>query len=142
PARQFDDEWKIGKPDVVIKMPDPFEVPAEAPKGGVPYKYFLVDPDFKEDKWIQRAEAKAGAPSVVHHIIIFIVPPGQKFEPNNPNFTTLCGTAPGDMPTVLPTGMARLVPKGSRLVFQMHYTPSGKAAKDQSYVGLVFTKEP
>src|SRR5262249_51206498 len=47
-----------------------------------------------------------------------------------------------DMPLILPPGMAKLVPKGARLVFQMHYTPNGKAQKDRSRVGLIFAKKP
>jgi peroxiredoxin len=141
-ARDFPDEWRIGKPDRVLQMPKAFEVPARAPKGGVPYQYFTVDPGFTEDIWVERAEAKAGAAAVVHHIVIFIVPPGEKFHEANPRVTMLCGTAPGDMPTILPAGMARRVPKGATLVFQMHYTPNGKAQSDQSTVALVLAKKP
>jgi peroxiredoxin len=142
PPRQFPEGWRIGTPDAVFTMVKDFEVPAEAPKTGVPYQYFEVPTNFDEDKWIVRAEAKAGEASVVHHIIAFVVPPGQKFNPGNPKITMLCGTAPGDMPTILPDGMARLVPKGSTLVFQMHYTPSGKAARDRSSVAVMFSKKP
>jgi peroxiredoxin len=140
--REFVDGWRIGKPDVIIKMPESYAVPAKAPKAGIPYQYFTVDTGFDEDMWVERAEAKEGTPSVVHHIIVFVVPPGEKFHPANPRVSMLCGTAPGDMPTVLPTGMARPVPRGSKLVFQMHYTPSGKAETDQSMIGLMFAKKP
>jgi hypothetical protein len=34
------------------------------------------------------------------------------------------------------------VPAGSKLIFQMHYTPNGKETKDRSVVGLIFAKEP
>ena len=54
----------------------------------------------------------------------------------------LAGTAPGDMPLKLPPGMAKKVPAGSKLVFQMHYTPNGTAQKDRSSIGLIFAKEP
>jgi hypothetical protein len=37
---------------------------------------------------------------------------------------------------------AKFVPKGSDLVFNLHYTSVGKAAKDRSRVGLVFAKQP
>src|SRR5262245_63710038 len=46
------------------------------------------------------------------------------------------------MPLILPTGMAKPVPKGASLVFQMHYTPNGKAQKDRSSIGLIFAKKP
>ena len=37
---------------------------------------------------------------------------------------------------------AKFVPKGSDLVFSIHYTATGKAATDRSKVGLVFAKHP
>ena len=142
PAKEYrDDAWTIGKPDLVLKMPKPFEVPAETPKGGVPYQFFYIDPEFKEDKWVERAEAKPDATGVVHHIVAFVVPPGEYFRPDRPG-SVLCGTAPGDMPLILEPGQAKKIPAGSRIVFQMHYTPNGKAATDQSSIGLIFAKNP
>src|SRR5947209_2411445 len=111
------------------------------PRFGIPYQYFFVPTNFEEDKWVVRAEARVGAPEVVHHIVVFIVPPGQRFFPGNPRTPALGGTAPGDMPLMLENGMAKKVPKGSRLVFQMHYTPNGRAQKDRSSFGLIFAKE-
>jgi peroxiredoxin/mono/diheme cytochrome c family protein len=141
PPREFPEGWAIGKPDVVFTMPRPFQVPAEAPRGGVPYKYFSVQTDFGEDRWVERAEVHPGAPAVVHHIVVFIVPKGETFDPEGPG-NVLCGVAPGEPPGVLPPGLAKKVPAGARLVFQMHYTPNGKAVADQSSVGLVFAKAP
>jgi peroxiredoxin len=139
PAK-FPEGWTIGKPDQIFTMPKAFDVPADMPKGGVPYKHFMVETDFKEDKWVIRAEAKPGTPSVVHHMLIFILPPGERFNPDKPG-AVLCGMAPGDMPLLLEDGLAKKVPAGSRLIFQMHYTPNGKAATDQSSIGVVFAKE-
>jgi peroxiredoxin len=143
PPRQFDaSSWRIGKPDVVLSMAEEFDVPAQAPKYGVPYKYFDVQTNFKEDRWVARAEAKAEAGAVVHHIVVFIVPPGKEFTRDDPRAAVLCGTAPGDMPLIAPDGAAKRVPAGSKLVLQMHYTPNGTAQKDRSSVGLVFAKMP
>jgi peroxiredoxin/mono/diheme cytochrome c family protein len=141
PPRRFPEGWSIGEPDLILKMPKAYAVPARTPKAGIPYRYFTVDPGFTEDRWIQRAEARAGAPSVVHHIVIFIVPKGEFFNPDAPG-AVLCGTAPGDMPMDLPAGLAKKVPAGAKLIFQMHYTPNGKACSDQSSVALIFAKEP
>ena len=132
PPREFVPGWSIGKPDMVftVKEKDEFEVPAVAPKNGIEYQYFEVETNFTEDRWIERAEAKEGAPSVVHHIIVFIVSPDRKFIPKQGNAPLLCGTAPGDMPLIMPAGYAKRIPKGAKLVFQMHYTASGKATRD------------
>jgi peroxiredoxin len=142
PPPKFDKDWRIGKPDLVITMPKAFAVPAKMPRRGIPYKHFFVKTNFQEDRWVVRAEARAGEPAVVHHIVVFIVPPGERFFPGNPRTPTLCGTAPGDMPTRLPEGMAKKIPKGSQLVFEMHYTPNGRAATDRSSIALIFAKKP
>jgi peroxiredoxin len=142
PPASFPEGWTIGKPDMVFSMNEEFDVPADMPKGGVPYKEFFVKTGLKEDRWVVRAECRPGAPEVVHHIVMFVVPPGKKFFPGNPETPTLAGTAPGDMPLVLPPGTGKKIPAGSQLVFQMHYTPNGRAQKDRSSMGLIFAKEP
>lgn len=111
----------------------PFTVPAD---GKIDYQYFIVDPKFTEDKWVQAAEARAGDRTVVHHIIVFIEPPGKKKSLGLDGF--LVATAPGARPMVLPEGMAKKIPAGSKLKFQMHYTPNGKPTKDLSAVALVY----
>jgi hypothetical protein len=142
PRKEFHSEWRIGKPDHIFTMKTPYDVPAEAPKGGVPYQYIDVETNFTEDQWVTAAEARPGANEVVHHIVVFSVPPGAKFDQRERGLRVLCGTAPGDMPFIAPEGAAKHVPKGSKLVFQMHYTPNGKAQSDVSKVGVVLAKKP
>ena len=126
--------WSIRQPDVVFKMRNqPYRVPAE---GVVRYKYFSVQTHFKEDKWIQAAEARPGNRSVVHHIVVLVRPPGSRSSGLRRGF--LAGYAPGLPPRVYPKGTARLIPKGSRLIFQLHYTPNGSSQLDNSSVGFVF----
>ena len=43
---------------------------------------------------------------------------------------------------MLNPGEAKLVKAGSDIVLQMHYTANGKAATDQSSIGMIFAKEP
>ncbi|MGA9771813.1 MAG: cytochrome c [Blastocatellia bacterium] len=132
PAPKFADGWNIGKPDKVFYLPEEYNVPAT---GVVDYKYFTVPTDFKEDMWVQAAEIRPGVRTVVHHIIVFV----QKGrEPQR----LLVGYAPGEQPAIISKGLARKIPAGANLIFQVHYTPTGTAAKDRSYVGLIFSKEP
>ncbi len=140
-ARVFESTWSIGKPDVIFSMPEEYAVPADMPKRGIPYQHFRVSTGFKEDRWVESAECRPGSNQVVHHIIVFVVPPGEDFFPGNPKTPVLTGTAPGDMPLILPAGMAKKIPAGSDLIFEMHYTPNGIAQKDRSSVGLTFSKE-
>lgn len=133
--REFADGWLMGQPDVVFTMPEAFEVPAE---GTIDYKYFVIDPGFTEDKWVQAAECLPGCHAVVHHIIVFVKPPGQPMRGHGGLSGFFAATAPGAPPLVMLPGMAKKVPAGSKFVFQMHYTPNGSKQLDQSSLGLKF----
>ena len=133
--QRFVDGWQLSsQPDRVIAMQDkPFNVPAE---GVIPYKYFVVDPGFEEDKWVTAAEVIPGNRSVVHHAIVFIRPPRSG---TLNGFGWLTAFVPGQGAMQLESGQARRIPAGSKLIFQMHYTPVGTEQEDQTCVGLEFT---
>ncbi len=132
--KQFVEGWQIQQPDQVIHMAEEaYAVPAE---GIVEYQYFTVDPGWTKDKWIQAAEARPGNRAVVHHIIVYVQPPGE----NSPVFLldSIAGYAPGEGAEMHPEGIAAHVQAGSKLIFEMHYTPNGSPAEDCSYVGFKF----
>ena len=134
-AKSFPEGWTIGTPDVVFDLPSDQQVPAQ---GVVDYVHVRVPTHFKEDKWVQAAEAVPGDRGVVHHIIVYV----DDHKGRRAGDGHLCGYAPGDMPSVYPPGVAKRIPAGADLVFQLHYTPNGKPRTDRSKVGLVFAKEP
>jgi peroxiredoxin len=130
--------WQIDKPDFVFELPLEVKVPAT---GTVDYQYYSVKTNLKEDIWIQAAEARPGNPAVVHHIIVFCRNPKDDDDMGDGiGGQHVCGVAPGDPPLILPPGVARRIPAGSELIFQMHYTPNGKATTDRSKVGFVLYK--
>ncbi len=139
PPAKFVEGWKIGKPDSVFRMKDEFKVPAT---GVLPYKRFVVDPGFKEDVWVQAAEARPGNRKVVHHILVYVQAPGRPVYAADGTAWTLAGWAPGDMPAVYPPGTAKRIPARSKLVFEVHYTPDGTEQSDRSSVGVVLAKGP
>jgi peroxiredoxin len=139
PPAKFTRGWKVGKPDVVFQMAKEFKVPA---KGVLSYKHFVVDPGFKEDRWVEAAEARPGNRKVVHHVLVYIQAPGKKLYDPDGTAATLVGWAPGDMPAVYTRGTAKRVPAGSKLVFEVHYTPNGKEQTDRSSVGIIFARKP
>src|SRR5262245_50642659 len=79
-APQFAEGWSIGKPDVVIEMPEEFSLGASGPDE---YQYFDAPTNFTEDKYAQMAEARTCNRRVVHHVNAFVVPPA------NPNMAKL-----------------------------------------------------
>ena len=135
--KEFPEGWSIGTPDLVFEIPEPYTVSAQ---GVLPYVNLRVPANFKEDRWIQAAEAVPGDRSVVHHIIVYVEDHAQTGR-RGPR-EHLCGYAPGDMPSVYPPGTAKKIPAGSDLLFQIHYTPSGTMRTDRSKVGLIFAKAP
>src|SRR5207237_4377841 len=122
--------WSLGKPDMVFEMPEEFAVPAT---GVLPYKNWVIDPKFTEDKWVRLAECRPGAPGVVHHIVVYIQ--GGQLGLRGASglaLSVLVGWAPGDLGLVCPPDTALRIPKGARLRMEMHYTPNGTAVKDRS----------
>jgi hypothetical protein len=72
-----------------------------------------------------------------------------KRAPNNDRPSPRGGTgafiaafAPGQAVRTYAEGTAIKIPAGATLIFQMHYTASGKMTTDRSKIGLVFAKQP
>ncbi len=131
---QYVTGWRLPRePDLVVPMRSvPYEVAAE---GVIEYQYFAADPKLTEDKWIQAADIVPGCRGVVHHVIVFISPPGEEARRG---LGWLGAYVPGQSSMELPVGQARLIPAGSKLIFQVHYTPTGSVEKDLTKLGLVF----
>ena len=152
--RQFVTGWTIGTPDFVLEMPTPFEVPA---RGVVDYQWIRMVTGFTEDKWIQAIEFRPGERSVVHHILGVVrnkdsewmkdVAPGVAIaKPPGSSETGMSNGILGDYVPGMPgltfaPGSAMLLPAGADILFQVHYTPNGKAARDRSKVGIIFARQ-
>ncbi len=135
PQPKWGDGWQLPtSPDAEFAMRHrPFIVPAD---GTVEYQYFVVDPKWEEDRWIRAAQVIPGDAAVVHHAIIFVRPPDGS---NAQGIGWMGGYVPGQRTTLLPPGHARRIPAGSKLVFQMHYTPNGHETQDRTTVGVWFS---
>lgn len=151
---KFVDGWQLGEPDLVVKMPESFDVPAD---GRDVFRNFVIPLDVSEDKLVAAVEFRPGNHRVVHHALYFLDVSGQARKKDEadpglgystfggPGFLpsgALGGWAPGQVSHPLPDGMGRLLRKGSDLVLQIHYHPSGKSERDQSTIGIHFVKRP
>jgi mono/diheme cytochrome c family protein len=159
PARMWAESWSIPQPDLVLKMPQAAQLPAN---GDIEYTYEIVPTHFSQDRWVQMAEVLPALRSNVHHAVVYVRPPDSKWLRHAPvgvPFTASTLTdpedrrgahwtdseillvyAPGSSPDMWPANMAKFIPAGSDLVFQMHYTTNGRAGADQSSIGLIFSK--
>ena len=136
-AKRFMTGWRIPPPDVVFELPEEIHIRAS---GAMDYEYLSVATGFTEDRWVEMAEVRPTNREVVHHAIVTVRAPVEGGYYRFGQY--LAGYAPGMHPQVWQPGQARLIPAGSHLVFQMHYTPNGKAGVDRTRVGLVFAKRP
>jgi hypothetical protein len=66
---------------------------------------------------------------------MYVLPPGGERLTEADRAGFFAAYAPGNNPRIWPEGTGKLIKKGSKLVFQMHYTPNGTAQSDLSYVG-------
>ena len=133
-------EWAMGEPDVVIDIPA-FDVAAS---GVVDYQFHIVANPLDRDVWVRAMDVRPGVTEVVHHVLVGTTDAGGPVEYSNESLMNnyLGGYAPGVEPRVMPEGTGVFVPKGTALLFQMHYTPYGKAVTDRSRLGLYLHDEP
>ena len=154
--RQFVEGWTMGKPDLILEMPNAFPVPE---KGVVEYQFVIIPTGLKEDRWVMSSEIRPGDKSVMHHVITSIREPGSKWnadkEPGvvfvpqrgaRAGGDQLSGGLSGYVPgQALPPGdfpqRGTLLKAGSDLVLQLQYTPNGKATTDKTKIGIIFAKE-
>jgi hypothetical protein len=161
PPIHWAESWTIPQPDLILKMPKPVALPAS---GDVEYTYEIVPTGFNEDRWVQAVEVLPLLRANVHHAVVYVRPPDSQWMRHAPlgaPFTASTLTdpedrkgahwtdsdvllvyAPGSSPDNWPNDMAKFIPAGSDLVFQMHYTTNGHASSDQTSVGLIFAKHP
>jgi len=150
---QFQAGWNL-KPDMVIEMPSEFKLPAT---GTIDYQYILVKGNITEDLWIKSAEMRPSNSAVLHHGKVWVRPPGshwmERATPGVPYSTGMGRNSVGEGNDIIGKfnpglgaqsfdvdGSAKLIPKGSDFVFELHYTTTGKPETDTSRVGLVLAK--
>src|ERR1043166_283070 len=149
---QFTEGWQLGKPDLILKMPEPFEVSAE---GRDIYWNFVLPLNLSEDKWVRAIEFRPQARKVVHHSLYYLdttgtarkydkadPKPGYNGNHSNRQFESLGGWAVGGEPLMLPEELAWHFPTNGDIVLQTHFHPSGKVEYETSMVGIYFASKP
>src|SRR5262245_38259880 len=152
---EFTTGWKLGQPDIVITMHEPYAVPAD---GADIYRNFVFEISIPEGKFLKAAEYRPGNRRVVHHAALAMDVDGkarkQDEEDPAPGFKgslnlpgqllpgSLSAWTPGRDPLPLPEGLSMPWKKGAGLMLQLHLHPSGKPESEQSSVGLYLTDQP
>lgn len=135
-------EWTIGQPDYIISLGQE-DIPAT---GIIDYRYQTVKIKIDKDRYVRAIEVKPGNSNVLHHVLASIDYPEGYDLPVDRSVSRwfdglLVGWAPGGETEVFPEGTGRLLPAGAEVVFQMHYTTSGKEESDQTDIGLYFSDD-
>ncbi|MFL5344776.1 MAG: hypothetical protein ACJ8AT_08280 [Hyalangium sp.] len=139
--------------DLELAMPEAYS-PRQSPDE---YRCFMLDWPQTDMSYVTGFVAKPGRPSIVHHIIAFLIPPDevanyQALDAKDPELGYTCfggpggnasqvawigSWAPGSQGTVLPPGTGIQVPPGSKVVLQVHYNlSSANAAPDRTSIAL------
>jgi hypothetical protein len=155
------DGWRI-PPDMILTLPE-FPVPAN---GVVELTDITLPTGFTKDTWITSIEIRPGNREVVHHAIVEIVAHQKDDEhgvwnadtkkrdaegvatkriPRSDRLRDMTGVEAVYVPGAAPADYrlhdaAKLIPAGSDLLVQMHYTPKGKAATDRTMIGFTFSR--
>jgi hypothetical protein len=136
-------DYPLGKPDFVVKWPKAQEIPAT---GVFDYRYVLVRSPISSNAWLRAVVVKPGNRKVVHHILVLVATPqelqsgklrGQAAGLNG----YFSAYVPGYDAVPFPEGSGKYLPAGSTIIFQVHYTATGKAETDASEMGLYLCKE-
>ena len=136
--RKYESGWLIGKPDAVFQIPKPIAVKAE---GTMPYQNVTVDDRLRRGPVGAGARGAADRPRGR--------PPRARVRGRRRvarrrrrGAGLLRRVRARQQHAHLPRGLREEAAEGRRrCVFQIHYTPNGKATTDQTKIGLVFAKE-
>ena len=165
-------EWPEGwrtKPDVIISIPEPHNIPA---KGSGEIRSFFVPNPFTQDTWVSSIEIRPTSPSVVHHVMLQV--PEDTPKPASYSWGATSASTCLPLPVNAVNGVnaqltrprknfaileavyvpgspvtdfqfhdsAKLIPGGGKLRIEVHYTPNGKAGPDQTRIGFTLAKHP
>jgi peroxiredoxin len=164
----FTDGWQLGKPDLVLTVPEDMTVGAS---GKDLFRCFVMLTGLTEDKYVVAVEVRPGNKRIVHHSLNFFDATGQARElekkeqqrakkpdeqDRGPGYSVAMGIgisrfsgkvggvggwAPGQRARFLPEGYGYPLPKGSDFILQLHYHRNGRVEKDRTQVGLYFAKK-
>jgi len=134
--------WPLGPPDLVVEAPAQ-RIPAS---GVVPYRYETVELPIEREVWVRGVDLRPENAAVMHHGLAWIVAPEGEGVPDTegPRFTRgmFAGYVPGRRAEPLPEDAGYRLPAGSRIRFQLHYTPTGRPETDTPRLALYLSESP
>jgi len=157
---------RAGERRVTVRMPAAYTPSAPTGVGTDDYRCFLLDPKVAKDSFVTGFDVHPGNPDVVHHVILFRVPPehvddAERKDAETPGQGWTCfGTsglaadgsiddapwlgawAPGGSERLYGKGLGEDFAAGSRIIMQVHYNLLQGAAPDTSAAELRLSEDP
>jgi hypothetical protein len=127
-------EWFTGEPDLKVTTPNDFVMYATGPDWWIDQ---FADVELTEDRWIKSMEIKPSNPKIVHHVVIYAI------EPDAPEGTPETGVqlheyAVGKYGDIFGENTGRLLKKGTRLRYDMHYFAIGSEQHNKTTIAFKF----
>jgi len=127
-------DWFIGEPDLKVTTPNDFTMYANGPDWWIDQ---FADVELTEDRWIKAMEIKPSNPKVVHHVVVYAI------EPDAPEGTPEGGVqlheyAVGKYGDIFGDNTGRLLKKGTRLRYDMHYFAIGSEQHNKTTIAFKF----
>jgi len=155
PKPRWESGWQLGAPDLVVTMPKPFTVRADA-RGDV-FRTFVLPIPTKGPRYVRAIEFRPDNARVVHHASIGVDRTHSSrlldAKDDEPGYSggmvqdarypegQMLGWTPGQAPHAAPPGMQWRLDPESDLIVQMHLQPTGKPEQLSVSAGLYFTDE-
>jgi hypothetical protein len=129
-----DSNWFIGEPDLKVTTPNDFTMYASGPDWWIDQ---FADVTIDEDRWIKAMEIKPSNPKIVHHVVIYVI------EPDAPEGTPETGVqlheyAVGKYGDIFGDNTGRLLKKGTKLRYDMHYFAIGSEQHNKTTMAFKF----
>ena len=134
PTFSSDKEWFIGTPDLTVTTDQDFVMYPNGPDWWLDQ---FGEVKLTEDRWIKAMEIKPSNPKIVHHAVVYAI------EPDAPEGTPEGGVqlheyAVGKYGDIFADNTGRLLKKGTRLRFDMHYFAVGSAEHNKTTIAFKF----
>ena len=133
--------WQLGEPDLIVTIPEQ-DVPAT---GIIDYRYLEIPAPNDRDVWVRGVQVLPGSYAATHHVLVSIDYPEGFPAPWEAESRWLdrvfAAYAPGADAEAFPDGSGRVLPAGSTLIFQLHYTATGRPETDASRLGIYLSDE-
>ena len=148
----WNDGWGLGTPDLVVSMPQSYNVPAD---GADRFRTFVIPIPLTASRYVRAIEFRPGNARVVHHANLGIdrTRSSRQLDARDPEpgyvggmvqearypEGQMLGWTPGQAPHPSPDGAAWRLEPGSDVVAQLHLQPTGKPEPLQISIGFFFT---